>query len=266
MSKSEEEAYIASLPPEIQERIKVACERDNEARHIILLHDMEGAMIGTAKFTYVVEPKDAKDPIYSRVKYGAQVKLTENQKLETVVVSVYESSRCIDELAKTFTPNADELDKDETPEDRAYMDAMEWFDYNTKRSLPYLHECAPVMYDAFEPGERDDKLEESEVGGIIPEFPREAMIGIVDSMDAGTPDPDCSLIPDPECSMQVDTVPVYEYGKCVELMKAQFGDDTEKKIDEILTKWVKDGKPEPMMVLAFDDMRDGLFSDAKQGE
>lgn len=138
------------------------------------------------------------------------------------------------------------------------MDAMEWFDYNTKRSLPYLHECAPVVYDAFESGERDSKLEENEVGGIIPEFPREAMIGIVDALDAG--------IPDPECSMQVDTVPVYEYGKCVELMKAQFGDDTEKKIDEILTKWVKDGKPEPIMVLAFDDMRDGLFSDAKQGE
>lgn len=258
MSKSEDEEYIASLPQEVQARIKVACERDNEAGHVILLHDMEGAMIGTAKFTYIVEPKDVKKPTYSRVKYGEQVKLTDNQKLETVVVSVYESSRCIDELAKTFTPNADELDEDETPEDRAYMDAMEWFDYNTKRSLPYLHECAPVVYDAFEPGERDDKLEENEVGGIIPEFPREAMIGIVDALDAG--------IPDPECSMQVDTVPVYEYGKCVELMKAQFGDDTEKKIDEILTKWVKDGKPEPVMVLAFDDMRDGLFSDAKQGE
>lgn len=258
MSKSEDEEYIASLPQEVQARIKVACERDNEAGHVILLHDMEGAMIGSAKFTYVVEPKDVKKPTYSRVKYGEQVKLTDNQKLETVVVSVYESSRCIDELAKTFTPNADELDEGETPEDRAYMDAMEWFDYNTKRSLPYLHECAPVVYDAFEPGERDDKLEENEVGGIIPEFPREAMIGIVDAPDAG--------IPDPECSMQVDTVPVYEYGKCVELMKAQFGDDTEKKIDEILTKWVKDGKPEPIMVLAFDDMRDGLFSDAKQGE
>lgn len=264
MSKSEKEEYIASLPPEFQARIKVACGRDNEAGHVILLHDMEGAMIGTAKFTYVVEPKDAnvlkdvKGPTYSRVKYGEKVKLTENQKLETIVVSVYESSRCIDELAKTFTPIADGLGKDETPEDRAYTDAMEWFDYNTKRSLPYLHECAPVMYDAFEPGERDDKLEENKVGGIIPEFPREAMIGIVDTMDAPIQDPECSLI--------VDTVPVYEYGKCVELMKAQFGDDTEKKIDEILTKWVKDGKPEPLMVLAFDDMRDGLFSDAKQGE
>ena len=258
MSKSEDEEYIASLPQDVQARIKVACERDNEAGHVILLHDMEGAMVGTAKFTYVVEPKDVKRPTYSRVKYGEQVKLADNQKLETVVVSVYESSRCIDELAKTFTPNADELDEGETPEDRAYTDAMEWFDYNTKRSLPYLHESAPVVYDAFEPGERDDKLEENEVGGIIPEFPREAMIGIADALDAG--------IPDPECSMQVDTVPVYEYGKCVELMKAQFGDDTEKKIDEILTKWVKDGKPEPIMVLAFDDMRDGLFSDAKQGE
>ena len=49
MSKSEEEEYIASLPPEIQARIKVACGRDNEAGHVILLHDMEGAMIGTAK-------------------------------------------------------------------------------------------------------------------------------------------------------------------------------------------------------------------------
>ena len=30
MSKSENEAYIASLSQEVQARIKIACERDNE--------------------------------------------------------------------------------------------------------------------------------------------------------------------------------------------------------------------------------------------
>ena len=57
-------------------------------------------------------------------------------------VLVYDRNKCIDCLAKQFTK---ECNDDEDP----YEMAEEWFVYNTIRSLPYLHEKAPIIVERF---------------------------------------------------------------------------------------------------------------------
>lgn len=56
-----------------------------------------------------------------------------------VRVAVYEKGLCLDCLMDDMTEE----------------EAIDWFEYNTLRSLPYLHEHAPVIIERFE---HDDGL------------------------------------------------------------------------------------------------------------
>lgn len=58
------------------------------------------------------------------------------------LVAVYDRAKCIECLAKSFAEDCDESD------DPVEM-AEEWFSYNTERSLPSLHEKAPIIVDLF---------------------------------------------------------------------------------------------------------------------
>lgn len=54
------------------------------------------------------------------------------------VVAVYDRTKCIECLAKSFAEDCDESD-----------DLVEMAEDNTERSLPSLHEQAPIIVDLF---------------------------------------------------------------------------------------------------------------------
>lgn len=110
------DAYIKSLTPIVQERIIEARERDEDGgESIVLLHGLEEGFIGT----------------------------TRNQHERTVAVYDYGLClRCImEDIGK---------DHPEIPDDELYLEAVDYWDANVIRSLPYMGEVAPVVIERFE--------------------------------------------------------------------------------------------------------------------
>lgn len=107
--------YIKSLPPIVQERIVEAQERDlDDGGDIVLLHGYEAAMIGTTS------------------RQGR-------------TVAVYSETLCVrlimDEMRKDY-PSA--------PQSELYADAVNYWDDSVIRGLPYMGERAPIIVEGFE--------------------------------------------------------------------------------------------------------------------
>lgn len=76
------------------------------------------------------------------------------------VVFVYSSALLIECFEKIFYVPSSERDRAEAMED-AYEMAVDWFDYNTVRSIPYLGEARPILVDEiFEEDEDEDDIAE----------------------------------------------------------------------------------------------------------
>lgn len=115
----EDDEYIKSLPALVRERIDEARAADYEdGDSIVLLHGMERAMIGT------VENSAGK------------------------IVAVYEEELCIRCLMDDMSKPEDA--GDDWGEDDAYMDAREFYEYNTLRALPYIGDSAPMIIRGFD--------------------------------------------------------------------------------------------------------------------
>ena len=113
---SSNDEYIESQPSIVQERVCEARERDEDGgRNIVLLHGFEAALVGTVQ----------------------------NQYEKTV--AVYEENQCIRLLM-------DEIHQDhpDIPEDELYSEALDYWSYNTLRTLPYLGESAPIIIQGFD--------------------------------------------------------------------------------------------------------------------
>ena len=110
------DAYIKSLTPIVQERIIEARERDEDGgESIVLLHGLEDGFIGT----------------------------TRNQHERTV--AVYDYGLCLRRIMEDIGK-----DHPEIPEDELYLEAVDYWDANVIRSLPYMGEVAPVVIERFE--------------------------------------------------------------------------------------------------------------------
>ena len=100
----------------VQERISEARDRDaGDGANIVLLHGFESAMVGTAT------NKDGK------------------------TIAVYEEGlclKCIMERLKVEHPDMSEQE--------IYEDALDAWDYNTMRAMPYMGEAAPLVIQAFD--------------------------------------------------------------------------------------------------------------------
>ena len=115
----EDSEYIKGLPSLVRERIDEARAADYEdGDSIVLLHGMERAMIGT------VENAAGK------------------------IVAVYEEELCIRCLMEDMSKPEDA--GDDWGEDDAYTDALEFYEYNTVRALPYIGDSAPIIIRGFD--------------------------------------------------------------------------------------------------------------------
>ena len=107
--------YIKSLSPIEQERVIEARERDEDGgESIVLLHGLEEGFIGT----------------------------TRNQHERTVV---YDYGLCLRRIMEDIGK-----DHPEIPDDELYLEAVDYWDANVIRSLPYMGEVAPVVIERFE--------------------------------------------------------------------------------------------------------------------
>lgn len=101
--------------PVVSERYDEACERDDDfGANILMIDEMEDTMVGT------------------------MVNGHGN------VVPVYERELCVKALANRYMKSGDYADYED-----AYTAAVEWFEFNTERSLPYQEPYAPVIIDGF---------------------------------------------------------------------------------------------------------------------
>jgi len=108
--------YIESLPFVIRDRIAEARQRDeDEGNNIVLLHDFESALIGTAQ----------------------------NEFGKTV--AVYEEGLCIRLLMEQIR-----IDHPDISEEEVYSEALDYWSYNTLRTLPYIGESAPIIIQGFD--------------------------------------------------------------------------------------------------------------------
>lgn len=108
--------YIESLPFVIRDRIAEARQRDeDEGNNIVLLHDFESALIGT----------------------------TQNEFGKTV--AVYEEGQCIRLLMEQIRK-----DHPDVLEEDVYSEALDYWSYNTLRTLPYIGESAPIIIQGFD--------------------------------------------------------------------------------------------------------------------
>lgn len=116
MTEMTNDDYFETLQPSIQERIAEAKERDkDDGGNVILLHGFEGAMIGTVRMP------------------------------DGRARAVYEEGLCLKLLMNDIRKNNPEM-----PEEELYMDAVDAWDYNTMRAIPYMGECAPVIIQGFD--------------------------------------------------------------------------------------------------------------------
>ena len=112
---ADRERIKADYSDTVKERYDEACDADEGmGTNIVMLHDMEDAMIGT------MENEDG------------------------ITVAVYERELCIKAIANRFAKSDEYKDYDE-----AYEAALEWFEYNTVRALPYIGKNAPVIISGF---------------------------------------------------------------------------------------------------------------------
>lgn len=234
----EREEYLDSLPEEVKKRLEIAYERDTKGHgdNIILFHDIEKGMVGTMVNEY------------------------------GITIAVYERNRSIDQLAEDF-----DKDNPERDEDEARTDAIEWFEYNTVRTIPYLHETGPLIIEAFDDGDREEKIKD-ELVEKVPGLPEGGIVAMAENSDC-------------------EPVPVYESGRCVELLKSQVEGGSEelakdrmrelvKEYEDDQVRKFKDAHPEltdaqaaeqadvkhPIFIQLFPDMVADLFGDAKSGE
>lgn len=234
----EHEEYLNSLPEEVKKRLEIANERDTKGHgdNIVLFHDVEKGMVGTMVNEY------------------------------GITVAVYERNRSIDQLAEDF-----DKDNPERDEDEARTDAIEWFEYNTVRTIPYLHEIGPLIIEAFDDGDREEKIKD-ELVEKVPGLPEGGIVAMAENSDC-------------------EPVPVYESGRCVELLKSQVEGGSEelakdrmrelvKEYEDDQVRKFKDAHPEltdaqaaeqadvkhPIFIQLFPDMVADLFGDAKSEE
>lgn len=234
----EHEEYLNSLPEEVKKRLEIANERDTSGHgeNIVLFHGLEKGMVGTMVNDY------------------------------GITVAVYERNRSIDQLAEDFSKDNPGQDEDE-----ARTDAIEWFDYNTVRTIPHLHEIGPLIIEAFDDGDREDKIKD-ELVEKVPGLPEGAIVAMAENSDC-------------------EPVPVYESGRCVELLKSQVEGGSEelakdwmrelvKEYEDDQVRKFKDAHPElndaqvadqvevkhPIFIQLFPDMVADLFDDAKSEE
>lgn len=232
------EEYLDSLPEEVKKRLEIARKRDasGDGDNIILLHGLEKGMVGTTVNDY------------------------------GITIAVYERSRSIDHLAEDF-----DKDNPERNEDECRTDAIEWFDYNTVRAIPYMGESAPMIIEAFDDGDREYKIDE-EMVEKVPGLPEGGIVAMTENS---------------EC----EPVPVYESDRCVELLKSQVEGGSEelakdrmrelvKEYEDDQVRKFKDAHPEltdaqvaeqavvkhPIFIQLFPDMVADMFGDAKSGE
>ena len=100
----------------VQERISEARDRDaGDGSNIVLLHGFESAMVGTTT------NKDGK------------------------TIAVYEEGLCLMCLMKRL--KAEHPDKSEQ---EIYEDALDAWDYDTMRAMPYMGETAPLVIQGFD--------------------------------------------------------------------------------------------------------------------
>lgn len=183
-----------------------------------------------------------------------------------ITIAVYERNRSIDHLAEDF-----DKDNPERNEDECRAEATEWFDYNTVRAIPYMGESAPMIIEAFDDGDREYKIDE-EMVEKVPGLPEGGIVAMTENS---------------EC----EPVPVYETGRCVELLKSQVEGGSEelakdrmrelvKEYEDDQVRKFKDAHPEltdaqaaeqadvkhPIFIQLFPDMVADMFGDAKSGE
>lgn len=112
---ADRERIKADYSDTVKERYDEACDTDDErGANIVMLHDMEDAMVGT------METADG------------------------IVVAVYERELCVKAIANRFAKGDEYKDYDE-----AYEAALAWFECNTVRALPYIGKNAPVIISGF---------------------------------------------------------------------------------------------------------------------
>lgn len=112
---ADRERIKADYSDTVKERYDEACDTDDErGANIVMLHDMEDAMVGTM------------------------------ENADGIVVAVYERELCVKAIANRFVKSDEYKDYDE-----AYEAALEWFEYNTLRTLPYIGKNAPVIISGF---------------------------------------------------------------------------------------------------------------------
>ena len=101
----------------------------------------------------------------------AMIGTTTSRDGRSSVVAVYERALCIKCKMESYGPdwrkacgfedengNPTGCEMGESEEDELYIMAVDDFDYNTMRSLPYQYEHAPIVFEAFTDGEdRSDK-------------------------------------------------------------------------------------------------------------
>ena len=127
---------VSGFSETVQARFAEATDRTNKRNdYMLFLDDLERAMIGTAV-------NDA----------GTEV-------------AVYERELCIRCKMDSYGPNwkkdmsiGTSEDENDADDSELYTMALEDFEYNTVRSLPYQYEHAPIIFEAFhDDEERGDK-------------------------------------------------------------------------------------------------------------
>lgn len=127
---ADRERIKADYSDMVKERYDEACDTDDErGANIVMLHDMEDAMVGTM------------------------------ENADGIVVAVYERELCVKAIANRFAKSGEYKDYDE-----AYEAALEWFEYNTLRALPYIGKNAPVIISGF-------MVDSDRWGGFLDEQP-----------------------------------------------------------------------------------------------
>lgn len=100
----------------VQERISEARDRDaGDGSNIVLLHGFESAMVGTAT----------------------------NKEGKTI--AVYEEGLCLKCLMERLR-----AEHPDTSEQEIYEDALDAWDYDTMRAMPYMGETAPLVIQGFD--------------------------------------------------------------------------------------------------------------------
>ena len=181
------EVDVSGFSPVVQARFAEAIERIKaEKDKMYFLDDMERAMIGTAMVQYV-PPRES----------GADNEKTESPAPITKLVAVYERELAIKCKMESYGSDWADNIGTYTAEERAdegfmqgelYTLACDDFGFNTLRSLPYKHEYAPVIFEAFHEGDERSDLDQFDEPVVAHGDSRfdDALIGTYENGDGDT--------------------------------------------------------------------------------